>query len=158
MGRGSCPREAVQEGIDCRVDPVTDLAVARLIAQHGAVQQIEGDHVVEEGGRLMRIAPPQTPRLLLLFDEPGNNAPRCLRAALEPSAPERRKARRFGNDKPLKRQVLADSGRRRCSRPSVRLGAAGLRLTSVLRASQRPCCPLSRKGDSSREDVPLPLE
>src|SRR5260221_334174 len=104
-GRGLFPREAVQEGVDYRVDPVTDLVVARFIAQHGAVEQIEGDHVVEEGGRLMRIASSQTPRLLLFVDELGNDAPRSLRPALEPGAPERRKARRFGDDKPLKRQV-----------------------------------------------------
>src|ERR1700712_853654 len=53
----------------------------------------------------MRITSSQTPRSLLFLDEPGNDAPRCLRAALEPGAPERRKARRFGDDKPLKRQV-----------------------------------------------------
>jgi hypothetical protein len=81
--RGLCPREAAQEGVDCRVDPVTDLVVGRFIAQHGAVEQIEGDHVVEEGGRLMRITLSQTPCSLLFLDELRNDPPRCLRAALE---------------------------------------------------------------------------
>src|SRR6195952_4448594 len=53
----------------------------------------------------MRITSSQTPRSLLFLDEPGNDAPRRLRAALEPGAPERRKARRFGDDQPLKGQM-----------------------------------------------------
>lgn len=116
----ACPREAVQEGVYRRVDPVTDLGVARFITQHGAVDQIEGDHIVEEGGRLMRIGPPQSPCSLLFLDEPGNDAPRYPRTALEPGAPERRKARRFGDDKPLKRQmpILKQDGEERQSERS----------------------------------------
>ena len=35
---GLFPPEAAQEGVDCRIDPMTDLVVARFIAQHGSVQ------------------------------------------------------------------------------------------------------------------------
>ena len=31
-------REAAQEGVDCCVDPVTDLVIARFIAQHHGVK------------------------------------------------------------------------------------------------------------------------
>src|ERR1700748_1415174 len=49
------------------------------------------DHVVKQGGQQMRIAAPQTPRLLLPLDELGNDSPRCLRPAPEPGVPERGK-------------------------------------------------------------------
>src|ERR1700750_288353 len=89
---GFCPAETVQENLDGRLDPLTDLVVARSITHHGAMEQIEADHVVEQRCRLMRVAASQTPSLLLLLDKLSNDAPRCLRAALEPSAPECRKA------------------------------------------------------------------
>jgi hypothetical protein len=97
--------QTVPKDVDSRVNPLTDLVIAWFIAKHGVVEQIEGDHVVEESGGLMRIAPSQTPRSLLFLDEPSNDAPGSLWPALEPGAPERRKSRRFGDDKPLKRQV-----------------------------------------------------
>ncbi len=96
----------MQEHLDGGLNPLTDLVVVWSITHHGALEQIEADHVMEQRCRLMRIAASQTPRSLLLFDKPGNDAPGCLLAALEPGAPECRKAPRFGDDKPLKCQML----------------------------------------------------
>jgi len=105
-GRGFYPREPVQERRDGGFDPLADIVVRRSITHHGVMEQIKADHIVEQRGRLMWIAELQTPRSLLLFDEPGNDAPRRLRTALEPGASECRKARRFCDYKTVKRQVL----------------------------------------------------
>src|SRR5258708_12034941 len=76
----------------------------------------------------MRIAPSQTPGSLLFLDDLGNNAARSLRPARGPGAPERRKARRFGDDEPLKSQVPVlkqDAEERQSERSQALLHAEG---------------------------------
>src|SRR5882672_4707589 len=76
----------------------------------------------------MRIAPSQTPGSLLFLDELGNDAPRSLRPARVPGSPERRKARRFGDDEPLKSQVPVlkqDAEERQSERSQALLHAEG---------------------------------
>src|SRR5260370_28054410 len=76
----------------------------------------------------MRIAPAQTPGSLLFLDELGNNAPRSGRPDGGPGAPERRKARRLGDDEPLKSQVPVlkqDAEERQSERSQALLHAEG---------------------------------
>src|SRR5438270_13120625 len=76
----------------------------------------------------MRIAASQTPGSLLFLDELGNDAARSLRSARGPGAPERRKARRFCDDEPLKSQVPVlkqDAEERQSERSQALLHAEG---------------------------------